>query len=136
MKTALRWVITNNRSNIPRLSRFKHEMQRGKQNIEMTKHWREIWNWEISCWMMLISKIECILIIKLHSTFELCYNMLKMYSLKVPTDIILLIVTVLRSPKYSSMIIERIGNRQIEGCCYRSNYSLGNNCNNWKIQDT
>ena len=44
--------------------------------------------------------------------------MLEIYSLKVPIDIILFIVIVLRSPKYSSMIIERIGNRQIEGCCY------------------
>ena len=42
----------------------------------------------------------------------------KIYGPKVPTDIILLIVIVSRAPKYSSRIIERIGNRQIEGCCY------------------
>ena len=57
---------------------------------------------------MLILKIPGIFIIEDNSTS----------ALKVPTYIILLIVIFSRSPKYSSMIIERIGNRQIEGCCY------------------
>ena len=42
----------------------------------------------------------------------------KIKNLQPQCSYYLLIVLVLRSPKYSSMIIERIGNRQIEGCCY------------------